>query len=222
MALRSVPAQHVPSLAAFLALSDEDVEKLVSALRATTLTLDPYKALKASIGPFIADRDDAKKLSTALFSLYMGVAGSGVTTSSFVEDIIVALEEGASEEIDLAGENREKLKTRLVTVLTTEPLATSTRAVSLQFEHRYTFSKIRVASDIRPVFGESAEEPPKGAIIAHNLNLHYYDGSAHKQFHFALDAKDLQAMINILNRAQAKAEQLESVIRKAELPFIGE
>jgi hypothetical protein len=70
------------------------------------------------------------------------------------------------------------------------------------------------------LFGDSVEESPKGALIVHMLNLGYYKDNESHDFVVALDTKDVEDLIVILERAKAKTEGLKSVIASTKLPYI--
>ncbi len=74
-------------------------------------------------------------------------------------------------------------------------------------------------TDIRPVFGVRPEAP-QAAVIVHNLRIHYHQGGAHRDFLVTMDSQDIQDLIDTLERAKVKAENLKVVLATAGIPDI--
>ena len=68
-----------------------------------------------------------------------------------------------------------------------------------------------------PCFGEDAELPPEAAVVIHMLNI---DHGERRNFAVALDTKDVQVLIDALERAKKKTENLKSVIASTGMTYI--
>ena len=75
-------------------------------------------------------------------------------------------------------------------------------------------------SDIRPVFAGSPGDTA-GALIIHNLNISYHNGSRHKEFYVALDSDELDELKQVIERAQKKAVSLKLLLKKSSTPYLG-
>jgi hypothetical protein len=77
-----------------------------------------------------------------------------------------------------------------------------------------------VFTDLRPVFGRSAEAGPQAALVISTLKIEFHrpDGSLDAVF-FALDRGDLLELYNVVDRALQNTETLERFIESAELPY---
>jgi hypothetical protein len=111
------------------------------------------------------------------------------------------------------------LSKRLAELLAMESLnTTALKAKELQLESERTFCEARVITDIRPVFGESFDDPPT-MMIVHNLKIGFHE-PGHKDIYVALDAADISALQKTLQRAEEKAKKLHSILESTGLRSI--
>ena len=64
------------------------------------------------------------------------------------------------------------------------------------------------------------DEPPAAAVLVHMLNITYYNARRRERFAVALDQKDLDKMIDVLERARAKEKTLRSMIKAQDVSYI--
>jgi hypothetical protein len=113
-----------------------------------------------------------------------------------------------------------QFKHRLTQLLNAKPLQLVAKAHDVLLEHSQIFTSARIVSDIRPVFGEKNEDPPTAAVIVHMLNMTYRSDSDTKDFVVALDTKDIQLLLDVLERAKTKTQSLESIIQATNMTYI--
>jgi hypothetical protein len=209
-----IPKSVVEELVKIGELPDEQFEEIVSALESIPLSMRHYRifdtaALKIS--------KDVQKHLDALFGLYVSRAAADVSISDYVTDIIENIKENPYA--TTADSVINTLNMRLARIFDIKTVNTVAKAHNVLLEHQYTFHRARILTDIRPVFGEKLKESPT-AIIIHSLKLEYHQDGTHRAFFVALDSKDLESLIEVLQRAKAKAEILESSLASAELKQI--
>src|SRR6185503_15329531 len=86
----------------------------------------------------------------------------------------------------------------------------SIRGDAERFEYDKVFSQASVSTDIRPIFG-TAQGMPQAAILTHMLNIHYLFDGRHREFYIALDELDIESLIDVLESATSRAENLKKV-----------
>ena len=92
-----------------------------------------------------------------------------------------------------------------------------TKAANLIVDNQIIFRDAKLISDIRPVFGSEVEELPIGTVLVHTLKIEYIESEFPKNFHVALDDKDVEKLITLLKRTQLKAESLRKLVKSVGL-----
>jgi hypothetical protein len=77
--------------------------------------------------------------------------------------------------------------------------------------------KVRLVTDIRPVFSDNVAEIPKVSLLIHMLNLTVRDGDSQRHLTVAMDSSDLQALKSALDRAELKEKTLKKLLDLAHL-----
>jgi hypothetical protein len=215
-----VPKQHQNALAKILSLPEDGFQTLIGDLKSAPLAFDLRATLTKAVkstGAFSSN--DAHLVAGALRSLYLARANTELSETDFIDGLVKAINESLSEELVQAVESNEQIKQRLIQIFEAETLALVAKAGSVMTDYQNTFFKARVLTDIRPVFGE-VPEATQAMMIVHNLKIHYHQGEEHRDFYVALDAKDIQKMIDALERAKGKAEALKSILANTNVAYI--
>jgi len=217
MASLQIPEPYLASLAKISALSDEEFETGILAFQSLPLTIVQNEVFDTS-----SLSDSLKEIAEPLVGLYLGRVRSQVPLADFLKDVSESLKEGYDESSKsiIDQEGLSKLHERLARLLSIDRLNLIAKASDVLLEHAQTFAKARIVSDIRPVFGESVKEKPLAAVIMHLLNITFYNRGKRKELSVALDVKDIDHMIEILERAKAKSEQLQSLVTSSQMTYI--
>lgn len=216
MASITVPEQHRPGLTKLLNLSADDAQKVASALESIPITGELREVLAETLSALdVMPQDDANNTAEALGSLYAVLAYTNESPSEVAADVVEALGEAG---IEL--KSPDEVQQRLAQLLSFDSILVSVKADGLRYEYENTFSTARVSTDIRPIFGLNAEEPPRAAVITHMLSMHYYRGGQHKEISLALDDIDIEIMMDALERASKKGESLKSIFEAARLTHV--
>jgi hypothetical protein len=219
MASRILPESVLSGFTKIAKSSDEEYQKIFDAFESLPLTITQNRIFDRSNLP-----DDLNDVADALFGLYGSRSRVKVSLDSLIDDVVETLtqSETSEDEIDWNEDKAaiDKLRKRLSALLSISSLEFVAHAHEVLLSHSNTYSKCRILSDIRPVFGESVKEVPPAAVIVHMLNLGYYHAGDREEFVLALDTKDIDDLISVLERAKSKTEQLQGMIGAAGMKYI--
>lgn len=218
----SIPRQYEEALARVGQLSNESAQELLVALRETPNTMNPNSlssAVAAQVDTIAAT--DVEEIVPALLSLYSLRDRSEAAISDIAAGVAQAMEENRSEELRLLPERRADFERRLAELLSVSRLNDTARAGRLLLENEHSLQEARIVTDIRPIFEpDNPEAAPKGALIVHMLKIVYRGDNITKNFFVALDTNDVRELLEQLDRADAKAESLKSVLKSAGVSYI--
>jgi hypothetical protein len=126
----------------------------------------------------------------------------------------------SSSDLELSDDERASFAVRLVRLMGVRPLRIALKAHDMRTEHEHVYTGARLFTDIRPVFGNSASEPPDGAVIVAMLKLAFIsDDSGEKSVYVALDGDDLKSLRGVLDRGLEKVETLTKSLSKSKVPY---
>lgn len=218
----NIPHKHVETIFKIGRLSDLASEELISALSNASLASESGEmaAQIAQRVPSIPIADLTSIVST-VYSLYYVREFAEVRPSTFLKDLIAGLRESSESEVTFSADDLKVLRERLKRLLSIEELQTLSKAVRLQREGERLYCEAKILSDIRPVFAKDISTRPSGAVITHTLKLSYHEGKDHKEFFVVLDKEDLDALKEVVDRANAKGETLRGLLSEANLPDLG-
>lgn len=161
---------------------------------------------------------DFKDIADALAALYGVKSTRENSVEEFVNDVSDAMESLPSDDLRLPEAEREEFKGKLSILLGAEVFSVVAKAHDLATDDERTFCQARILTDLRPVFGPRVEDGPRGMVAVHILKLAYHQGGdKHQQFYVALDSDDLQDLKKVIERAEAKAATLNSVIKNVRI-----
>jgi len=223
MASPTIPANIILGLSKIATLPDESLQELISAFEKFPLTLRQGAIFEdVDLQLDFLSPDEAKGIKEAIIPIYRATADGRISEAVYVDSVIQAIKDQPREGFEWVASEEllERFKDRLTKLSRVEALQLIIKAHSVLTKHSRTYSEAQIISDIRLVFGESVEDSPKGALIVHMLNLGYYKDKKRGEFVVALDTKDIEDLIVILERAKAKTESLKSVIASTKLPYI--
>lgn len=220
MARIKIPGQFIKGTKLLALLNEESFEEVLSALRSVSPKMyrqELSKILKPLIKSI--NVDDVSEISYSAFGLHLGRVSSKLSIDDFVENVVSDLLEDTSGP-KLSESQRIETRNRLSKILSVRSLSIGAKAQRLLFEHEKNLTGARIVTDLRPVFGDKVADGPAALIIIHELKLSYLEGSEIKDVFFAMDTKDLQVLMDVLERAKQKNETLKSLVTSANLPCI--
>jgi hypothetical protein len=217
----SVPEYIANDLSILALASDEVAEKIYEKLAQIPVKVFQKDAVKAAIASVTELGGLGGGLSATLpdvlLSLYIRMINVHQDPRSFTQELISKLKLDFPDLFN--DETCTKLSRVLAKLLAIEGIRASQTAASLLEDHERLFVDARVLTDIRPIFEPDAGVPPKSAVVIHNLKLAVYS-TDHQEIYLALDNADLDSLIETLQRAKAKGEQLRVFLSKSGLQQI--
>jgi len=218
MASLKIPDTARIGLKKLASIGDEQFEELFSALEAMPPRIRHYTVFDdQTISPQSIAASDFSMIKGAVFPLLMAGANLPVSVSEYVDDVADAVNEmGEPLSATSVGTLKERLN-KLLAISSTQLVA---KAYDVLTEHGCTYSSSRVLSDIRPIFSDNVESLPKAAVTIHMLNMTHLKGGDARTFVVALDIKDLQELIDVLERAKKKNETLKSSVEASGMTYI--
>jgi hypothetical protein len=220
MARVRIPKQFQPGLAKVFAMPEDVFQSLITAFKSSPLTFNLRDNLTRAVRSVdqISPKD-AQSISEALRSLYRARGNTALPGREFVDEVVKSINESSSEDLLQIAESSETNKQRLTRLFEIEAFLLVAKAGSVMTDHDKVFRDARVLTDIRPVFDETPHST-QAMTIVHNLKIHYHQGDQHRELYVALDAQDVQSLIDALERAKKKAEVIKAILTKTNVPYI--
>ncbi len=209
MAVLIIPEEQKDALKDIFSMTDDVFSELLQAIKDIPTSLNIYK-----LSDRVADHTpniEQKRVSNVLImllSLHRLLADATPSLDDLVEDVCESIEADEDIKIEFTPDTRNAFAHRLRQLLDVERFSVWAKAFDVLHEQANRVASIRVLTDMRPVFDSDAAMPPKGAVITRTLRIRYrHEFRTHEAF-FALDATDIDELIDALTRAKAKAENL--------------
>jgi uncharacterized protein (DUF1778 family) len=218
-----IPKEYQSGFVKLLNLTEDSNNELLSALSIVPSTYD-LEVLSSRLAHSLntLSAEDAHEVIDILTSLYSLRADMGLPPiTDFVESVCDAMNESGNEQLKLSEEALTAFENRLITLFSSPYFDIAVKAISLLYDNQRTFQTVRIITDIRSIFGSDVEDQPKAALIIHMLKVDYIEQKQRKEFFIALDDTDIPALIDALERAQAKAESLKRMLNSTEVSYIG-
>jgi hypothetical protein len=216
-----IPEEYEAGYAKLITLDESVIEQFTEVLKAAPMVLRPID-LASTVAEHLAgsiEDDDAYEIIEMLVSLYP-VEDDFESNEQLAEEICEAVAESDSEKLNLPEGDRERFKQRLIKLLDIDSVRVASKANVLLHEYERVVCNARVMTDIRPVFGVSPDAPPKAALIVHTLKINYHDAEGLKEFYVAMDSDEMDQLMYVLDRADAKSKSLRAVLDAAKLPHV--
>lgn len=204
-----VPPRHRAGFLVLGGLSDEEFATLAKGLE------------QDGAARYVPVEELARKVTEAVTRLAEreaeGVVRSvlSVQTGRTVHDDSLAefsLGIATSEDLDLPPDAAGTLAQRIAYLASIPAMAVTAKAMDVAQEHERIFHAARILTDIRPVFGDHALDPPVGAVVTHLLRIDAFRNGQIEDYYVALDNSDLIALKTVVGRAIDKNESLNRVL----------
>jgi len=216
-----VPDRYVKALEKLRQLPDRSFDELLAGLSRLPLSssrdqlTDEARIFIPSIKP-----KDLEALLSLLVSL-KGAQEQAEESTDFADDVLSAISRTDEPKLELAGQERDKFKKRLLTLLAADRFSISAKAISLIGEYEHTFCRARILTDFRPIYGNDPGKKPVAGLITHTLRLSYHEGTQLRHIYVLLDDSDLNEMKALFKRAEVKADSLRDQLAATQVPLIG-
>lgn len=216
--ITTIPGPYRSGFASIKKLSPDTFELLVSALENAPLAGGLKKLTAAVVQQLpVLKQQEIRDILRTVFSLSAFTTDEDTTLSENLANLTTAMQTSGEPDLKLSDQERAAFEKRLEKLLTIKTVAISSKAQRLRLEYPVTFHDAMILTDMRPVF-DKPEERPVGCEISHTLQITYHEHGDHKEFFVALDDDDLETIKKAIQRAEAKASSVKSLIKLANLP----
>jgi hypothetical protein len=207
----SVPAPYRKPFSA-LATLDEEIAREVEAAAD-----NPALTTRAAVTSAIEAAADGAIDAAALVGAFLSLAGLRRGTEPDAAEIAELI--ASSQDFQLDEKLRQQLAHRLTRLLLAHSVRLLTRAYDLATEHAATFIDAREVSDVRAVFLTEPPGRPDGAIIVQTLKLEFLT-TEQQSLYKALSGDDIETLLQVLKKAQAKQDRLRELLEEARTPIV--
>lgn len=217
----TIPEYAYPAIQKLAHLSAEDFNIFVKALEDAKPTASLYSFWRqVAKNASQISAPTIKTIVNELFSMNKSIENWNMSAKDFAKLVSDAAFSELSEEFQINEADRDILRDRLVRMLELKAsLGLTAKASDLLTDAQHLFYTAKILTDLRPVFNEEGTKI-EGAVIVHNLALHYGEGTEHKDFFIVLDANDMEELQMVLERAEEKAEALQSLMKNSHIPYL--
>lgn len=220
----SIPREYWRGFAELRELKEGQIQELVSAL-AQEEPVSGRTSLHMRMASEVENigNSELSAITDALISL-VGLRDTlRIDIPEFVGTIADAMNQSGDENLALPDEeSRESFEAKLAQLLEIDSLEVTAKAIGLSREQAHTIhGNPRVLTDVRPIFSsEPAEISLWGAMVIHALKLEYHEGRQLEELYIALSTREIDDLIEVLERAKSKAEILKQWIQDSPVPYM--
>ena len=219
MAILYIPKQQIAVIRKLSELTDSQFSDLLKGLNEIEASLssdDFSRHLYEKVQTI--PKGDIESIVGMLCGIYPAKENNNKTASQIAADIKDTLEEEKPPNIAL--DKASLIEDRVNKLLSVDKaIAVTAKAYDVVTEHQNLFSNARIFSDIRPVFSTDADSV-SAAVVIHTLNISYQQAGDRKDFYAALDKSDIELLKKVIERAEKKAQVLQSIIQKADITYL--
>ena len=217
MPILRIPQEHQTGLVELALLSDQVASKLRTALSAAAQKTEGRTVSAEDLGPISGlSRADVERITDAIVGLNFARVYSDVDVGDFAKDVTQSMESAGPSDFPKAQGAIDQFRKRIQEFLTIEGITRSAKTDVLRYEHERSVHSLRILTDIRPIFGNSAEEPVEAVVIMHTLKMAYHRGSRLEEAFFGMDENDLQQLKEAVARAELKAKNIRAALAKGQ------
>jgi hypothetical protein len=224
MARLTIPEELRQGFAALLDLEAPQVEELASALGALRPT-NSRISLRANVASDVKSIEgpELNAVVDTLISLFSLRDSLGMATPEFTGTIADAVERSEPDQLAFPdAKARQTFEAVLAQLLEIESLEVAAKAIGLAYEQDHIIhGRPRVLTDVRPIFGSDPAKPDlRGAMVVHTLRVDYHEGARVEELFLALDADELEELIEVLERAKLKGEALKRFLQGSDIHHV--
>jgi hypothetical protein len=230
MAKLRLPESLRRNLIALATASTEQVDQLHETLSTLTPILTPEEIPEQIASKLnLWNGEEARRAVKGILGLSAFRAQSGQKLESLTSDLISALqadtgvEETSPEEktkLILSSAQEPEFRNVLLRLFSIVALDVTAKALGVLTDNQRSFVSGRVLSDIRPIFQDEISAGPMAGVIVHSLKLEYMESNQLQEFFVSLDSKDLQFMLDLIQRAIKKDVAMRALLEKAQVQFL--
>ncbi len=209
-----VPERYRSGILRTAALEQDQFDQFLSALKSAP-TCETVRELQTWISTETPTLTDAERrdMVLALASMLRVQRSAEVSPRMFGGDVWASLQAEVPQSI--TSFDQEEFVSRIASLMELSSLdITSLRVFDVKQEVERNFCKVKILTDIRPVFKKDPQETPVDMAIIHHFQIGYHDGMGqHKEFYVSLDGRDLEMLKKAVADAESRSETLERTLK---------
>jgi hypothetical protein len=213
MAYLRLPSRYKTALAHVSSLSDDAMSSVIAAfekIQPSVLDRDfPEKIAHKVQG---ISHEEGRTLLDALLSLYILKSNSAKSVKEVSLDVTQTLATDNAADFFPNQQVAERFQDRLVKLLSIDAVEVCAKATGLRGEYEKIYGSARLLTDVRPIFGDDIDSSPIGVLVTHNLKIEFLESGQQREIFVALDSKDVEELIEVLNRAKSKELTLKRIL----------
>ncbi len=221
MTLLNIPKDDLLVLKTIAELEESKFAALASALRDSkpSLTREQFVTQIAEVAKSI-QQPEMRSILKVVFTLYALNDRMRISSKELANVVTKSAVQSSVKEVPFPSDKVGLLSARLDILLSFgKSIGVSAKAWDVLTEHERIFCGARILSDLRPVFAESLETA-SASVIVHNLQIGFHQNGKHQDFYVALDTDDVQALKEVIVRAEKKTIALCSILKKANVDYL--
>lgn len=201
-------------LSKLLNLHKESQRELYTALKAIKPAFSS-KSVIAQISSQISsiEQSDLREIVFAIIILYRILDKNDLTSEQLTEEIIGS--------VDHNEEQSDSARVFLADILSIgNSLAITSKASEVIAQHENPLRSVRILTDLRPIFSIGNDPKISAGMVVHNLKLNVGLREESTSIFVALDARDIRALRDEIDRAIKKESEIKELAKNATLSYI--
>ena len=217
MAEIRIPERHQYGLSLLQKLPSDVMDRLVSGFEGMQAPGTAGEDIAKVVGDTIS-KEDLEQIVQSVLAIHQVRAYGREPIDSFSRELSDTMTELSDEKLRLNPDQRAGFSERVKRLLTVGSLQAFSKAYELMTEQRLLFHDARILTDLRPVFhDENVTKGPVGFVVVHSLRIEYHSPLGHDEIYLAMDDLDLSELLEVIMRAQDKAESLKLLLKDKSL-----
>ena len=204
-----IPEAHRDDIALLFALDDIQAAALARALD-NVVGMSPAEFAKNANVPNV-EPSELARMFNAVRALYVVRTHENVERSQFVDLVIDAARRSGDKRLAIDEDAAQSFRSRLQQLLSAAEFSVAVKAQDLASDVQRELYGVRILTDLRPVFRDSASDAPSGLIIVHTLKLEYHiHAYRHEDIYISATEDRLRELQTAIDRALQKSNTLQS------------
>lgn len=204
----TIPSGHKAIINKVARLTAEERASVTNALKTLELGSLSVERLARQLAEHSdLSEDECNDLLSVIANLHALPLVGALDRKEVIPEVLEALE--GDKKVGLKDLDLKVVSGFLEEALKIPALEVFSKAIHLYAGHERLFSRAKIFTDLRPVFGENLDKPDK-FVISHTMRLSVYRGSQREgeDIYIALDKADLDMLAGVIDRARKKQESL--------------
>jgi hypothetical protein len=215
-----IPEVYQPGFVILANMSDDSFSRLQPMLVETKISETEESLAAKLVEPLSISQEDAKILSSTIFSLYYLLLVTNSTIPELASGLGIAFRSFGGPQTN--DDEEKRLTSRIETIISLKTnLFYTVKSKALYGESLSIFEDCKVITDIRLTFdNQSIDQGYKGGMVVHNLKLVFRENDESINMVITCLSKDLDKMKAAIDRALDKEKLIKEGNLSKEIIFV--